>query len=83
MISYNTTGVCSTQIDFKINNETVKDVKFFNGCPGNLEGIEKLVDGLHIDDVIKKLKGIACGSKKSSCPDQLARALEEYKSQNK
>jgi len=83
MISYTTTGVCAKQINFKIKDEILKEIKFLSGCPGNLEGIEKLVEGLHIDEVIKRLKGIACGPKKTSCPDQLAKALEEYKAQSK
>ncbi len=72
-------NVCSKQIEFKIENNIVTKVKFQSGCPGNLEGIEKLVQDLPIDHIISKLKGIKCGSKPTSCPDQLATALENYR----
>ena len=72
-------GICARQINFDIDDGKVKDVTFIGGCEGNHIGIESLVDGMNVDDVIKKLRGIKCGYKATSCPDQLAVALEEYK----
>ncbi len=74
---YKTRGTCAVAIDVEVENGIVKEVHFINGCPGNTRGIEKLVAGMPADEVIKRLKGITCGSKPTSCPDQLARALEE------
>ena len=78
MFIYHTKGTCSRQIVLDISDDIIKDVKFIGGCSGNLQGISKLVIGEHIDNVIQKLKGINCRNN-TSCPDQLARALEEYK----
>lgn len=78
MAIYKTKGVCSSSISFSIENNILKDVKFTGGCPGNLEGIGKLVEGMPVSEVIKRLKGIRCGRKTTSCPDQLTKALEEY-----
>lgn len=75
---YKPKGVCSREIDFDIENGILKNVKFHGGCSGNLQGISKLVEGLPAKDVINKLKGVNCGMKKTSCPDQLAKALEQY-----
>ena len=77
MFIYHTKGTCSRQIVLDISDDIIKDVKFIGGCSGNLQGISKLVIGEHIDNVIQKLKGINCRNN-TSCPDQLARALEEY-----
>lgn len=82
MINYKTKGVCSSQIDFEVVDGKVKNVTFYGGCNGNLQGISKLADGLSVDEVIEKLKGIKCGFKSTSCPDQLATALEQYKKEN-
>lgn len=76
--SYNTSGTCSKKIDISVNNDIIESVKFHGGCPGNLAGIGKLVPGMKILDVIERVKGIRCGSKSSSCPDQLAKALQNY-----
>lgn len=76
---FKTTGVCTRQISFDIQDDTVKDINFMGGCPGNLEAIAKLVDGMKVNDVIKQLKGIKCDAKPTSCADQLAIALEQYK----
>ncbi len=76
---YRTNGTCSTDIDFDIRDGKVYDVIYTNGCNGNLQGIGKLVEGMDIDEVITRLKGIACGFKTTSCPDQLAEALEQAK----
>ena len=77
--NYKTKGTCSTNINFRIENNKVYDVKYERGCPGNLKAISKLVDGRDIDDVISTLKGIKCGFKETSCADQLAKALEQVK----
>lgn len=76
---YKTTGVCSKEIDFNVENGILKSINFTNGCDGNLKGICSLVKNMNIEDVIEKLKGIDCKGRGTSCPDQLARALEEYK----
>ncbi len=81
MPSYRTTGTCSREILYNVENGIITDVKFIGGCSGNLQGISKLVKGQKIDDVIERLKGIKCRAG-TSCPDQLARALEQYKSEN-
>ena len=81
MYSYKPTGICAQRIDFDVKDGKVKDVTFFGGCPGNHLGIESLVDGMEVDTVIEKLRGIKCGGRASSCPDQLAVALEKYKEQ--
>ncbi len=78
MSSYKTKGVCSSNIDFDVVDGKVKNVKFLGGCNGNLQGIGKLVEGMPVSEVVSKLKGLKCGLKQTSCPDQLARALEEY-----
>ena len=75
--SYRTQGVCSQKITFSLENGIVSDVTFYGGCNGNLKGIAKLVDGMKAEDVIAKIKGTTCGFKRTSCPDQLAKALEE------
>ena len=79
MFIYKTKGVCSTEIHLEVENDTIKNVEFIRGCQGNLMGISALVSGMNIDDAINKLKGIDCGKKGTSCPDQLSKALEEYK----
>lgn len=78
---YNPVGVCSQQITIDIdeNNETINDIKFLGGCHGNLQGISALCKGKTIDEIISSLKGINCRMKGTSCPDQLARALEKIK----
>lgn len=82
-IKYKTTGTCSSQIIIDIDNNTIQNVRFVGGCTGNLNGISTLVKGMSIDDVIFKLKGIPCHGN-TSCPDQLATALQRYKdSENK
>ncbi|MBS5938368.1 TIGR03905 family TSCPD domain-containing protein [Clostridium sartagoforme] len=78
MFVYKTQGVCSTEIHLDIQDNIIKDVQFIRGCQGNLMGISALVKNMNINDVIEKLKGIECGKKSSSCPDQLSKALEEY-----
>ncbi len=76
---YKTSGTCSQMIDFDIDGDIIKSVAFTGGCSGNLSGISSLVCGMRVDDAIDKLKGIKCGVRETSCPDQLAKALEEFK----
>ena len=73
---YKTRGTCSTQITVDVVDGIVNSVSFVNGCNGNLQGISKLVEGMKAEDAIKKLRGIKCGYKTTSCPDQLTYALE-------
>ena len=77
-MTYKTSGTCSSMIDFEIEDDTIKSVAFTGGCNGNLQGISSLVRGMKVEDAISKLKGIKCGFKNTSCPDQLAKALEAY-----
>ena len=79
-IQYETEGTCCQMIEVSADeNNVIKDVFFLGGCQGNLQGIASLVTGQKIDDVIPKLKGIRCGMKSTSCPDQLCIALEKLK----
>ncbi|GIM28668.1 TSCPD domain-containing protein [Clostridium polyendosporum] len=78
MYSFKTTGVCSKQIDFQVINNKVKNVSFTAGCSGNLKGLSALIEGMEINDAINRLKGITCGNRETSCPDQLSKALEQY-----
>ncbi|MCI9063533.1 MAG: TIGR03905 family TSCPD domain-containing protein [Clostridia bacterium] len=76
---YTPRGVCSMRMIFNIENNIIKSLKIIGGCPGNTVGVSKLVEGKEIEEVIQMLKGIPCGNKGTSCPDQIAKALEEYK----
>jgi uncharacterized protein (TIGR03905 family) len=78
MYEYETSGTCSTRINFNINDGKLSNVSFENGCNGNLKAIAILVDGMDAEEAVKKLKGIRCGNKKTSCGDQLAKAIEKY-----
>lgn len=75
--TYKTSGVCSRSIDFDVENGVLRNVKYVGGCDGNLKGIGKLVEGMDIKEVAKRLDGIKCGFKATSCPDQLSKALQE------
>ena len=75
--TYATKGTCSTQIDFEINGDVISDVNFTGGCNGNLKAVHALVEGLTVDEIEKKLGGIHCGFKNTSCGDQLAHAVRE------
>ncbi|MBQ2815616.1 MAG: TIGR03905 family TSCPD domain-containing protein [Clostridia bacterium] len=77
--TYTTKGVCAKSITIETEDNIVKEVKFLGGCNGNTSGISKLVIGMEIDEVIKRLENIRCGFKTTSCPDQLAKALKEIK----
>lgn len=77
---YNTQGTCSRMIDLTVSDDNVvENVSFVGGCNGNLKGISQLVKGMRADDVIARLKGMLCGNKPTSCPDQLCCALEQIK----
>ena len=73
---YKTQGTCASTIDLEVENGIIKSVAFIGGCHGNLQGISRLVEGMKVEDAIERLKGIRCGFKSTSCPDQLARAVE-------
>ena len=75
--TYRTQGTCSSQITFDLDGDVVSNVKYYGGCNGNLQGISKLVEGMTVDEIEKKLGGIRCGFKSTSCPDQLARAVRK------
>ena len=79
MIRPNPTVPPNEAFPFEIENGTVKNVQFFGGCNGNLKGIGALVEGMNVDEVIARTEGIRCGSKVTSCPDQLAQALKAAK----
>ena len=74
--TYKTSGTCSVEINFDIEDNKIHNLEFTGGCNGNLKGIAALVEGQDKDEVIKKIKGIKCGYRNTSCPDQLAKALE-------
>lgn len=74
---YRPKGVCSNTIDVQVEDGVIKSVEFTGGCNGNLQGISRLVAGMKVEDAIGRLKGIKCGFKSTSCPDQLACALQE------
>ena len=75
--TYRTQGTCSVQIDYDIEDNKIYNLKYTGGCNGNLKGIAALVEGQDVEEVKKRLKGITCNSKQTSCPDQLAKSLEE------
>jgi uncharacterized protein (TIGR03905 family) len=74
---YKTQGTCSQQIDFELENGILKNVQYYGGCNGNLQGIGRLVEGMPAEEVIRRLEGVRCGLKPTSCPDQLAVALKK------
>ena len=76
-IEYTTRGTCARQIKITLNEDTIESVEFVGGCNGNTKGIAQLVKGMKAEDVIEKLKGTDCRGRGTSCPDQLAKALEE------
>lgn len=75
---YNTHGTCSRQLRFLIDHDVIEEIQIIGGCDGNLKGIKSLITGLNVHEVIDKLEGIRCGTKNTSCPDQIAKALKEY-----
>ena len=74
---YKTKGTCSTNIELDVENGIVKEIAFWGGCNGNLQGISRLVTGMPESEVITRLEGVRCGTRSTSCPDQLCRALHE------
>ncbi len=75
---YDTVGTCCRQIKFNIDGDTITKVQFlFGGCPGNLQALPRLVEGMKADEIIKKLEGIDCAGRGTSCADQLARAIKK------
>jgi uncharacterized protein (TIGR03905 family) len=79
VIQYETQGTCCKFMQVAVQDGKVLDAQFYGGCNGNLQGIKTLIRGMDIDEVITKLKGIQCGGKPTSCPDQLAQCLLGYK----
>ena len=77
MYIYTTNGVCAKEINFDVVDNKVTKVSFVGGCNGNLQGLSQLLEGIEVNEAIKKLKGISCGGKETSCPDQFATALQE------
>lgn len=77
MPTYTTKGTCSKAIDFEIEDGLVRNVSFKGGCNGNTQGMSALVEGMPVEEVVKRLEGIKCGPRPTSCPDQLAKALKE------
>ena len=77
-ISYKTQGTCSRQIDIDIEDGVIVKAQYTGGCSGNTQGVAALVAGMTVEDAISRLKGIHCGPRPTSCPDQMSRALEEY-----
>jgi len=75
--TYKTNGTCSSKIEFDINGDVITNVKFTGGCNGNLQAVRSLVDGLTVSQIEEKIRGIKCGMKSTSCPDQLAKAVRE------
>lgn len=76
--TYRPEGVCSQLMELDIEGNRLKKLEVIGGCSGNLQGIARLVEGMEIDEIIKRLDGLKCGYKMTSCPDQLAKALKEY-----
>ena len=75
-INYTPKGVCANHFTIDVENGVIQSVKIDGGCPGNTVGVSRLLKGMKVEDAIARLKGIKCGFKQTSCPDQLAHALE-------
>ncbi len=78
-ITYTPRGVCSRQMELEIDEGIIRNVKIVGGCAGNTQGVSRLLVGMSVDEAIERLSGIRCGFKPTSCPDQLSKALEQYK----
>lgn len=76
--SFKTKGVCSVQISFESDGEIVKNIEFLGGCSGNTQGVAALADGMKAEELVRKLKGTDCRGRGTSCPDQLAKAIEKH-----
>jgi len=81
VVTYEPQGVCSKLMKIKIKDDVVEDAEITGGCPGNLMGLKILIKGMKVGDIISKLKGIPCGGRGTSCPDQLSKALAGYLSE--
>ena len=79
MYSYKTHGTCSKEIQFDVVDNVITECRFIGGCNGNTQGVSALIKGMDIDEAISRIKGIDCAGRGTSCPDQLAKALEAYK----
>ena len=79
---YKTSGVCSSGIDFEVVDNKVTNVKFIGGCSGNTQGVAALIEGMDIDEAIRRIEGIKYGFRPTSCPDQLSKAVRQYKESN-
>ena len=78
-ITYRPKGVCSQLMDIAVEDGKIEAVKITGGCSGNLQGISSLLKGMDVDEAISRMEGIRCGIKATSCPDQIAQALKQYK----
>lgn len=78
-ITYRPKGVCSQLMDIEVEDGKIESVKVAGGCSGNLQGISSLLKGMDVDEAISRMEGIRCGLKATSCPDQIAQALKQYK----
>ena len=76
-VEYNPRGVCSRHMSVSAEDGVITNVKVFGGCDGNLQGISRLVVGMKVEDAIERLRGIDCGGKGTSCPDQLSKAMQK------
>ena len=81
-ITYRPRGVCSRLMEIEVEDDRITSVKVTDGCDGNLQGISRLLVGMPVDEAISRMEGIRCGRKATSCPDQLATALRQYKQAN-
>ena len=81
-IEYKTQGVCARSIEIDVEDNVIQNVRFVGGCPGNTQGVAALLIGMSVDEAIKRLSGIRCGFKPTSCPDQLAVALKQHLENN-
>ncbi len=81
--TYTPTGVCSRKFEIDLDGNKIKSIKVIGGCPGNTIGLAKLLEGMDVNEAISKLKGIKCGMRSTSCPDQIAKALEKIIEKNK
>ncbi len=75
--TYKTKGVCSAEITFESDGDIVKNIRFRGGCNGNTQGVAALADGMKADELVKRLRGIDCNGRGTSCPDQLAKAIQQ------
>ena len=82
-MNYKTRGTCSREISFDVVDNKVTNVRFLGGCSGNTQGVAALVEGMDVNEAIKRMDGIDCAGRGTSCPDQLARALKLYLEENK